>query len=74
MTDIIQAMKVIKLYAWEIPFKEKIAKIRDVEIAMLKNMAYYYGILASSFAITPLGDKSKEFRWLVLCIRMPTFT
>ena len=53
MTDIIQAMKVIKLYAWEIPFKEKIAKIRDVEISMLKNMAYYYGILASSFAITP---------------------
>ena len=54
MNEIITGMKVLKLYAWEIPFKQRIIKIRDVEIAMIKKMAYYFGILTSSFTITPV--------------------
>ena len=54
MNEIIAGMKVLKLYAWEIPFKQRIIKIRDVEIAMIKKAAYYMGVLTSSFTITPV--------------------
>ena len=54
MNEIIAGMKVLKLYAWEIPFMQRIIKIRDVEIKMIKNAAYYYGALTSSFTITPV--------------------
>ena len=54
MNEIIAGMKVLKLYAWEIPFMQRINEIRDVEIKMIKNAAYYYGALTSSFTITPV--------------------
>ena len=54
MNEIIAGMKVLKLYAWEIPFMQRIIKIRDVEIAMIKNTAYYFGALTSGFTITPI--------------------
>ena len=54
MNEIIAGMKVLKLYAWEIPFNQRIVKIRDVEIAMIKKTAYYFGVLTSSFTITPV--------------------
>ena len=54
MNEIITGMKVLKLYAWEIPFMQRIVKIRDIEIAMIKKTAYYFGGLTSSFTITPV--------------------
>ena len=54
MNEIISGIKVLKLHAWEIPFMQRIFKIRDVEIAMIKKSAYYFGATASSCLITPI--------------------
>ena len=54
MNEIIAGMKVLKLYAWEIPFMQRIRAIRDVEISMIKRAAYYLGILSSSYSFAPL--------------------
>ena len=40
MNEILEGMKVIKLYAWEPSFAKKIQKIRVEEISMLKKMSY----------------------------------
>ena len=35
MTEILSGMKVLKLYAWELPFMDRINKIREKEIGFL---------------------------------------
>ncbi|XP_023237649.1 multidrug resistance-associated protein 1-like isoform X1 [Centruroides sculpturatus] len=47
MNEILNGMKVLKLYAWEEPFRKIILKIRDKEIDQLKIIAYLN--LASTF-------------------------
>ncbi len=54
MNEIIAGMKVLKLYAWEIPFRDRINKIRKTEIKVIKKMGNYFGVLTSSFTITPI--------------------
>ena len=54
MNEIIAGMKVLKLYAWEIPFMQRIGAIRDVEILMIKKAAYYLGMLGSSYLFAPV--------------------
>ena len=54
MNEIIAGIKVLKLYAWEIPFMQRIIKFRDVEIAMIKNAAYYIGATVTSCIFTPI--------------------
>jgi hypothetical protein len=38
MDEVLNGMKVIKLYAWEKPFLEKNLKVRDVELSNLKKI------------------------------------
>ena len=40
MDEILNGMKIIKLYAWESSFRAKVNAIRDQEIAALKKIAY----------------------------------
>ena len=40
MDEILNGMKIIKLYAWEDSFKEKVNAIRQTEIGALKKIAY----------------------------------
>lgn len=40
MNEILAGIRVIKYYAWEAAFEEKITKIRAVELNLLKEMAY----------------------------------
>jgi ATP-binding cassette subfamily C (CFTR/MRP) protein 1 len=54
MNEVVAGMKVLKLYAWEIPFKDRINKIRGTEIRVLQKMAWFHGVLTSSFTITPV--------------------
>ena len=45
MDEILNGMKIIKLYAWESSFLRKVNDIRDQEIYALKVRNYYYSIL-----------------------------
>ncbi|KAK3735282.1 hypothetical protein RRG08_060049, partial [Elysia crispata] len=40
MTEVLNGMKVLKLYAWEPSFQEKVEEIRREELKVLKNTAY----------------------------------
>lgn len=46
-------MKVLKLYAWEPSFEEKIVKIRNKEIRVLKSAAYLNAGTAFIWACAP---------------------
>ncbi len=38
--EFLSGVKVIKLYAWEIPFLNKINSVRETELSLLKKLAY----------------------------------
>ena len=40
MNEILQGMKILKLYAWEPSFKKEVEDIRDGEVNILTRMAY----------------------------------
>lgn len=42
--EILSGIRVIKYYAWEQPFTEKIAVIRNLELQLLKQMAYVIAV------------------------------
>ena len=48
--EILNGIKIIKLYSWEDSFKEKITKIRNKEINCLNISAYYIVGIAMAFS------------------------
>lgn len=40
MNEILNGIKVLKLYAWELAFREKVLEIRQKELKILKKSAY----------------------------------
>lgn len=53
VSQILSGMKVLKLYAWEPSFEEKILKIRNKEIKVLKRAAYLNAGTAFIWACAP---------------------
>ncbi|XP_035828954.1 multidrug resistance-associated protein 1 [Aplysia californica] len=53
ITDVLSGIKVLKLYAWEESFEEKISEIRSQEMKVLRRLAYFrIGIQLSNW-MTP---------------------
>ncbi len=40
MNEVLNGMKVLKLYAWELSFQDKISAIRNIELETLRKYAY----------------------------------
>ncbi|KAJ3191005.1 hypothetical protein HK101_008174 [Irineochytrium annulatum] len=53
MDEILNGIKVIKLYAWEIPFAGKVNEVRERELATLKNIGYLSATQSFTWACTP---------------------
>ncbi|XP_061183962.1 multidrug resistance-associated protein 1-like isoform X1 [Saccostrea echinata] len=53
MSEVLNGMKVLKLYAWEPSFQKKIAEIRDNETRILKKNAMYSAFSSFSFTTAP---------------------
>ncbi|XP_056010332.1 multidrug resistance-associated protein 1-like isoform X2 [Ostrea edulis] len=53
MSEVLNGMKVLKLYAWEPSFQKKIAEIRDSETKILKTNAFYSAFSSFSFTTAP---------------------
>ena len=53
MNEIISGIKVLKLYAWELPFMKRIAEIRSKEIKFLKYSAILAGVIIFTFCMSP---------------------
>ncbi|XP_052284442.1 multidrug resistance-associated protein 1-like isoform X2 [Dreissena polymorpha] len=53
MTEILNGIKILKLYAWEMAFGEKITLIRGKELAMMYKEQMMYSISTLSWTVAP---------------------
>lgn len=53
MDEVLTGIKVVKLNAWEDSFKEKIMKVRDMELSTLRGIAYLSSMTSLTWSITP---------------------
>ena len=65
MSEILNGIKVLKLYAWELPFMKKIKEIRRREIKFLKVNAWLEGITNFIFLLSPFVVTIGSFRYLI---------
>jgi len=61
MNEILNGIKVLKLYAWELAFKDKVSKIRESELRVLKKTAYLGAMssftwICAPFLVSPNTD------------------
>ncbi len=66
MNEILDGMKVLKLYAWEPSFEAKIKAIRDEEVRTLKKMSYLSAIQTFMFTAAPFIVTLASFATFVL--------
>lgn len=53
MNEILSGIKVLKLYAWELAFQDKVMHIRQEELKVLKKSAYLAAIGTFTWVCTP---------------------
>ncbi|XP_063047595.1 canalicular multispecific organic anion transporter 1 isoform X2 [Engraulis encrasicolus] len=53
MNEILNGMKILKLYAWEPSFESQILALRELELKRMKKIAYYSSISTFIFAAAP---------------------
>ncbi|KAM8798712.1 multidrug resistance-associated protein 1 isoform 1-T1 [Eudromia elegans] len=53
MNEILNGIKVLKLYAWELAFREKVLKIRQEELKVLKKSAYLAAMATFTWVCAP---------------------
>ncbi|XP_046552046.1 multidrug resistance-associated protein 1-like [Haliotis rubra] len=53
MSEVLNGIKVLKLYAWELSFQEKVLVIRRQELALLKKIAYYNAVMSFFWRSAP---------------------
>ena len=54
LSEILAHIKVLKMYAWEVPFMKSLAKIRTRELLMMKYNSYIWGLVVFSFSSAPV--------------------
>lgn len=53
MNEILNGIKVLKLYAWELAFREKVLEIRQKELQVLKKSAYLAAMATFTWVCAP---------------------
>lgn len=53
MNEILSGIKVLKLYAWELSFQEKVLEIRKNELSILKKAAYLNALSTFAWVSAP---------------------
>ena len=66
MNEILDGIKVLKLYAWEPSFAKKIEKIRGEEVFTLKKMSYLGAVQTFMFTAAPFIVTLASFATFVL--------
>ena len=52
--EILNGMKVLKLYAWEIAFSERLLDVRDEELSKILRISYYISGTVISLTCAPI--------------------
>ena len=66
MNEVLDGIKVLKLYAWEPSFAKKIQGIRDQEVSTLKKMSYLGAVQTFMFTAAPFIVTLASFATFVL--------
>ncbi|XP_056263509.1 multidrug resistance-associated protein 1 isoform X1 [Pseudoliparis swirei] len=66
MNEILNGIKVLKLYAWELAFKDKVSKIRESELRVLKKTAYLGAMSSFTWICAPFLVALSTFTVYVL--------
>ena len=66
MDEIMNGIKVLKMYAWELSFGKMILDIRNTEIHSLKILAYYQAFVSFMFNCIPYIVALASFTCFVL--------
>lgn len=53
LNELLQGIKVLKLYAWERPFAGFVSDVRDKEVKVLRSAAYYNAVANFSWSAAP---------------------
>ncbi|XP_029946251.1 multidrug resistance-associated protein 1 [Salarias fasciatus] len=66
MNEMLNGIKVLKLYAWELAFKDKVSAIRESELKVLKKTAYLGAISTFTWVCAPFLVALSTFTVYVL--------
>ncbi|CAK9296811.1 unnamed protein product [Gordionus sp. m RMFG-2023] len=66
MNEVLNGIKVIKLYAWELSFEDKILKIRNKEVDILKKIAFLLAYFSFIWCCAPFLVSCATFATYVL--------
>ena len=66
MDEILNGVKILKLYAWETSFQQQVLKIREAEIHSLKKMAYLNAAMTFLWTCAPVIIALASFATFVL--------
>ena len=68
MNEVLAGIKVLKFYAWENAFREKIKAIREKELTTLRKCLFYDSAVKFILQITPymVGDCTQHYLYLLL--------
>ena len=66
MNEVLEGVKVLKLYAWEPSFEQQVNDIRDREVANLKQLSYLGAVQTFLFNATPFFVALASFATFVL--------
>ncbi|KAL7850070.1 hypothetical protein SRHO_G00194190 [Serrasalmus rhombeus] len=66
MNEVLNGIKVLKLYAWELAFRDKVSAIRESELRVLKKAAYLGAISTFTWVCSPFLVALSTFAVYVL--------
>ncbi|XP_026871524.2 multidrug resistance-associated protein 1 isoform X1 [Electrophorus electricus] len=66
MNEVLNGIKVLKLYAWELAFRDKVSAIRESELGVLKKMAYLSAVSTFTWVCAPFLVALSTFAVYVL--------
>ncbi|XP_011615233.2 multidrug resistance-associated protein 1 [Takifugu rubripes] len=66
MNEMLNSIKVLKLYAWELAFKDKVSEIREHELCVLKKAAYLGAMSTFTWVCAPFLVALSTFTVYVL--------
>ncbi|KAF5894747.1 multidrug resistance-associated protein 1, partial [Clarias magur] len=66
MNEVLNGIKVLKLYAWELAFRDKVSRIRETELRVLKKAAYLAAMSTFTWVCAPFLVALSTFAVYVL--------
>lgn len=74
MNEMLNNIKVLKLYAWELAFKDKVTDIRERELRVLKKAAYLGAMSTFTWVCAPfLVSQRKDLLVQMKCLKKTGF-